>query len=135
MERRLSRCYAPCMEDAQSSSIEIDTLAERAGEIASRIERGETVVVTKSGRPLFDAVPHRAAEAGGSIDAVSHHARSQHGEKGGIDLEAGLRRLEEFKRELGIDRIVTYIAPDFDDPLPEDFLLQPLPDLPTDRAP
>jgi hypothetical protein len=36
--------------------------------------------------------------------------------------------LAAFKRARGIDRIVTYIAPGFDEPLPEDFLVTPLPD-------
>ena len=35
--------------------------------------------------------------------------------------------LAEFKRKHGIERIVDYIAEDFDDPLPEDFLFRPLP--------
>ena len=41
--------------------------------------------------------------------------------KGGIDWEA-LRRWKEAR---GIDRIVAYVSDDFDDPLPEDFLIRP----------
>ena len=41
----------------------------------------------------------------------------------GVCLEA----IQEFKRRHGIDTVVSFIAEDFDDPLPEDFLLRPLP--------
>ena len=76
----------------------------RLGALARLIEAGETIVVTRNGRPVFDLVPHRP--------------------RGGINLDA----LEAFKREHGLERLVTYIADDFDDPLREDFLLQPLPE-------
>ena len=46
--------------------------------------------------------------------------------RGGIDLEAGQARLKAH----GIDKPFPTIADDFDDPLPEDFLLRPLPDRP-----
>jgi hypothetical protein len=42
--------------------------------------------------------------------------------KGGVDFQA----LHEYKKERGIDAVVTYIADDFDAPLPEDFLLRPI---------
>jgi prevent-host-death family protein len=71
--------------------------------LAREVENGATVVVTRNGKPIFDLVPHR--------------------KKGGLDLEA----LREFKREHGLSTIVAYISEDFDDPLPEDFLIRPLP--------
>jgi prevent-host-death family protein len=71
--------------------------------LARLVEKGETVTVTRNGKPVLDLVPHR--------------------KKAGIDFDA----LAEYKRKHGIDRIVEYIADDFDDPLPEDFLLRPLP--------
>lgn len=40
-----------------------------------------------------------------------------------IDWEAG----QAYLRSKGIENAVPYIAEDFDDPLPEDFLLRPLP--------
>lgn len=70
--------------------------------LAREVEKGETVVVTRNGKPVFDLVPHR--------------------KKSGLDLEA----LREFKREHGISTVFTYVADDFDEPLPEDFLLRPL---------
>ena len=86
------------LEDAQS----------RLPEIARTVESGETVVVTRDGEPILDLVPHpKPATA----------------RKGGIDWEGGRRFLEE----RGISEFFTYVAEDFDDPLPEDFLLRPLP--------
>jgi antitoxin (DNA-binding transcriptional repressor) of toxin-antitoxin stability system len=76
---------------------------DRLTELARLVEGGETVVVTRHGKPILDLVPHRA--------------------KGGLRLEA----IEEYKRKHGIERLVDYIADEFDDPLPEDFLLRPLP--------
>ena len=87
-------------------TVSIRDAKNRLTELAREVEAGETIVVTRNGRPVFDLVPHRP--------------------RGGINLEA----IEAFKREHGVDRLVTYIADDFDDPLPEDFLLQPLPEKP-----
>jgi len=53
------------------------------------------------GSPVFELAPHRPRK--------------------GLRLEA----IEEFKRKRGIETIVAFIADDFDDPLPEDFLLRP----------
>lgn len=83
-------------------TITIEDAEKRLSELAERVVKGETIVVTRDGTPVLDLVPHKKR-------------------KGGFDAE-GLAR---FKREHGIDRIVTYIAPDFDDPLPEDFLITP----------
>lgn len=87
-------------------TVSIRDAKNRLTELAREVEAGETIVVTRNGRPVFDIVPHRP--------------------RGGIDREA----IEAFKRQHGVEAIVTYIADDFDDPLPEDFLLQPLPDKP-----
>ena len=65
--------------------------------------KGETVVVTRNGKPILDLVPHK--------------------KKGGLNFEA----LAEYKRKHGIDRFFDKIPEDFDDPLPEDFLIKPLP--------
>ena len=86
---------------AAMDTITIEEAETRLAELARRVEQGETIVVTRAGKPVLDLVPHKR--------------------KGGIDWE-GLAR---FKQERGIDRIVTYISPDFDDPLPEDFLITP----------
>ena len=73
-------------------------------ELGRRAEAGETIVVTRHGKPAFQLVPPVR--------------------KSGIDWEAGRRFLDEH----GIKDPFPFIAPDFDEPLPEDFLLRPLPD-------
>ena len=85
------------------TTVSLREARNRLTELARRVEAGETVVVTRNGRPVLDLVPHP---------------------RGGLDLAAG----ERFKAKHGIaGPLVPYIAPDFDDPLPEDFLLRPLP--------
>jgi prevent-host-death family protein len=84
-------------------TVSIKDAKNRLTELARRVEKGETIVVTRNGTPILDLVPHR--------------------KKGGLNLKA----VEEFKREHGINSIFSYIAEDFDAPLPEDFLLRPLP--------
>jgi prevent-host-death family protein len=84
-------------------TINIREAKNRLTELARDVERGETIVVTRNGAPVFDMTPHRP--------------------KRGLRLEA----IEEFKREFKTDSLVEFIADDFDDPLPEDFLLRPLP--------
>ena len=79
--------------------------------LADAVERGEVVTVTRDGKPVLDLVPHAGAGEG------------EKQKKGGIDWEAG----EAYLRSRGIVRGPGFIADDFDDPLPEDFLLRPLP--------
>jgi antitoxin (DNA-binding transcriptional repressor) of toxin-antitoxin stability system len=72
-------------------------------ELAHRVENGETIIVTQDGKPLFEMVPAK--------------------KKGGFNEEAARRFLDA----RGIKDPFPYVAEDFDDPLPEDFLLRPLP--------
>jgi prevent-host-death family protein len=87
---------------ADMRTVSIKEAKSRLTALAREVENGETIVVTRNGKPVFDLVPHQ--------------------KKGGLDLEA----LRKFKRELGITSVFTYIADDFDAPLPEDFLIRPL---------
>ncbi len=84
-------------------TLSIRDAKNRLAELAREVEQGEIIVVTRNGRPVFDLVPHRA--------------------RGGLDLSAG----QAYLAAKGISNPVPYIAEDFDAPLPEDFLLQPLP--------
>ncbi len=84
-------------------TISIKDAKDRFAELARRVEKGETIVVTRNGKPVFDLVPHRR--------------------KSGLRLEA----VDEFKKRHGFNSLVTFIAVDFDAPLPEDFLLRQLP--------
>jgi prevent-host-death family protein len=84
-------------------TVSIRDAKNRLTELAREVERGEMIVVTRNGRPAFDLVPHQAHK--------------------GLRLEA----IDEFKRKHRINAIVPYIADDFDEPLPEDFLLRSFP--------
>jgi len=84
-------------------TISILDAKERLAELVQEVEAGETIVLTRDGEPVADLAPHRV-----------HN---------GLRLEA----IEEFEKKHGVDCIVPYVAEDFDDPLPEDFLLRPLP--------
>jgi prevent-host-death family protein len=84
-------------------TVSIRDAKNRLTELARTVEGGETIVVTRNGRPVLDLVPHKP--------------------HGGLRLEA----LAEFKRRNGIKRVMMSIPADFDEPLPEDVLLKPLP--------
>jgi prevent-host-death family protein len=85
------------------TSVSIRDAKNRLTQLARQVERGETIVVTRNGRPVFDLVPHQPRK--------------------GLRLEV----IDAFKKRLGITSIAPFIAEDFDDPLPEDFLLSRLP--------
>ena len=85
------------------TTLSIREVKNRLTELARRVERGETIVVTRNGRPVLDLVPHRPG--------------------GGVDLAAGAAYL----RRRGITQPVPYVADDFDAPLPEQLLLDPEP--------
>jgi len=69
-------------------------------------EAGERIVITRHGKPVADLVPHTEAKLEGSL----------------------LDRLDAWHKENGTDLSKGWIAPDFDDPLPENFLYSPWPD-------
>jgi prevent-host-death family protein len=85
------------------ATISIKEAKDRLTALARRVEKGETIVVTRNGKPVFDLVPHQS--------------------QAGLRLEA----IEEFKKKYGIDEIFSRVGDDFDEPLPEGFLLKPLP--------
>jgi prevent-host-death family protein len=85
-------------------TVSIREAKNRLLQLAREVEQGETIIVTRNGRPVFDLVPHK--------------------KRGGLDLAAG----EAYLRAKGIDHPVPFIAEDFDAPLPEDFFLRPLPE-------
>ena len=83
-------------------TVSIKQAKDQLTALARRVEKGETFVVTRNGKPIIELVPHRP--------------------KGGLRLEA----IAAFKRRHAVRSIVTRVAEDFDAPLPEDFLLRPL---------
>ncbi|OLP59499.1 prevent-host-death protein [Xaviernesmea oryzae] len=78
-------------------------------ELARRVEAGERITLTLDGKPVIELVPPEKTTETGSMP--------------------GLEAFRAYKREKGIDSIFTYVAEDFDDPLPVDFLITPLPAL------
>ena len=84
-------------------TVSIREAKNRLTELAREVERGETIIVTRNGSAVFELAPHRPRK--------------------GLRLEA----IDEFKRRHNIDAIVEFIADDFDEPLPEDFLSRPSP--------
>ena len=89
------------------ASISLDALEAQLSSVVQRVEDGETIVVMRDGEPVLDIAPHQNGKR-----------------KDGLDFEAG----EAFLRAKGIERRAGFISPDFDDPLPEDFLIRPFPD-------
>lgn len=84
-------------------TVSIRDAKNRLTELARSVEQGETIVVTRNGRPVFDLVPHQKG--------------------GGVNFAAG----QAWLRAKGIKNPFPFIADDFDAPLSEDVLLKPLP--------
>jgi prevent-host-death family protein len=84
-------------------TVSIRDAKNRLTELARKVENGETIVVTRNGRPVLDLVPHRP------------------------QLGLCLAALAEFKERNGMGRAVTSMPATFDEPLAEDALLKPLP--------
>ncbi len=88
------------------TQIPIREAKNKLTELARRVEAGESITVTRNGKPVMQLIPAK--------------------NKGGIDWEGG----RAHKRERGITSFFGQIPADFDDPLPEDILFTPLPPLP-----
>ncbi|HWA91901.1 MAG TPA: type II toxin-antitoxin system prevent-host-death family antitoxin [Rhizomicrobium sp.] len=86
--------------------VKFEDVKDRLNELVRKAEAGETTTITRDGKPVASIVPIRTKP------------------KGGTDWEAGYRFMEEH----GIDFAVGELPPDWDDPLPEDFLITPLPE-------
>lgn len=84
------------------TTIPIREAKNKLTELARRVEAGEKITVTRNGKPVMELIPPV--------------------KKGGIDWE-GLRA---YKKEKGITTFFGEIPADFDDPLPEDFLITPI---------
>ncbi len=74
--------------------VPIKEAKNRLNELARKFEAGERVIVTRHGEPIFELAKPR---------------------RGGIDFEAIKAHIAEH------GPMVTWIAPDFDDPLPDSF--------------
>ena len=94
---------ATCGYFSSLVQVSLKEAKDKFAEFGRRAEAGEAIVVTRHGKLAIQLVPAK--------------------KRGGIDCEAGRRFLDVH----GIKDPFPYIAPDFDDPLPEDFRLRPLP--------
>lgn len=83
------------------TTVSIKDAKNRLTELARLVEKGQIIVVTRNGKPVFDLVPHRRANP------------------------LNLKAVEDFKRKHKIKAVVVHVAEDFDAPLAEDFLLKP----------
>jgi prevent-host-death family protein len=83
------------------TTVSIKQARDRLTALARLVEKGETVVVTRNGRPILDLVPH---------------ARTR-----GLNLAAG----RDYLRRRGTKQRTPFVAGDFDAPLPEEILLRP----------
>ena len=83
-------------------TVAIKDAKNRLTEIVRQAEAGETTVITRNGVPVADLVPHQP-------------------KKGGLNFD-GLR---QYLERTGQGRMFGEPSPDFDDPLPEDFLITP----------
>lgn len=83
--------------------VSIKDAKDRLPSLARRAEAGERIVITRNGKPVAELGPHR--------------------QSGGTNWD-GLRK---WKEDRGLGQIVMVPSDDFDEPLPEDFLVRPLP--------
>jgi prevent-host-death family protein len=84
------------------TTVSIREAKNKLTELARRVEAGERITVTRNGKPVLELVqPVKAS---------------------GINWDAGDRWLKAH----GITRTKSWMSPDFDDPLPEDFLITPI---------
>ena len=86
------------------TTVSIKEAKDRFTQLVREAEKGETITVTRNGEPVAELVAAKAKTRGPNFAA-----------------------LEAWKRAHGVDKIVGEIPEDFDAPLPEDFLIRPLP--------
>lgn len=82
--------------------VSVKDAKNQLSDLLHRAEAGEKIILTRHGKAVAEIGPVTKER--------------------GIDFEAGRKFMEQHN----IDKVVTYIAPDFDDPLPEDFLITPI---------
>jgi len=74
--------------------VAIKDAKSRLSELGRLADAGERVIITKNGQPAYELKPVK---------------------RGGVDFDAIRKHIAEH------GPIVTYVAPDFDDPLPDEF--------------
>ena len=82
--------------------VPIKVAKDQLTQLAREAEAGAHIVITRNGRPVAELGPVR--------------------KRGGIDFDA----LRKWKEERGYTFVAGPLPDDFDDPLPEDFLITPI---------
>ena len=100
--------YAATLAAPSSGAREVPVKEAKAKltELIRAAEAGERIVLTRHGKPVADLVPHGVAEE--KPMSVLERVEAWHKANPGPDIG--------------------WVSPDFDEQLPEDFLLQPFPD-------
>jgi prevent-host-death family protein len=79
--------------------ISVKDAKNQLSDLLHRAEAGEKIILTRHGKPVAEIGPVAKSD--------------------GINFAA----LDVIKKRLDVEKLVTYIAPDFDDPFPEDYLI------------
>lgn len=98
---------APAASPLGPSEVPVKEAKAKLTELLRRVEAGERITLTRHGKPIADLVPHGQGEEERPMSVME--------------------RYEAWHKANPSEKI-GWVSPDFDDPLPEDFLLQPLPD-------
>lgn len=97
----------PLAPSAGLGEVPVKEAKAKLTELLRRVEAGERITLTRHGKPIADLVPHGETGKGRRMSVMERFAAWR-----------------EDNPPLGIG----WVSPDFDEPLPEDFLLQPFPD-------
>ena len=98
---------APAASKASVREVPVKEAKAKLTELIRAAEAGERIVLTRHGNPVADLVPHGAVQEEMPMSVMERYEiwRKDHPSTG-----------------------TGWVAEDFDDQLPEDFLLQPFPD-------
>jgi prevent-host-death family protein len=77
-----------------NNTVSIKEAKNRLSELVRRVEAGESITLTRNGKPVAEVVQPR--------------------KPGGIDVKAG----RAYLRSIGVEDPFPYVAEDFNDPLP-----------------
>jgi prevent-host-death family protein len=97
----------PALAEGKAREVPVKEAKAKLTELLRAAEAGERIVLTRHGKAVADLVPHEAGKEERKMSVME--------------------RYEIWKSENPASGI-GWVADDFDDQLPEDFLLQPFPD-------
>lgn len=92
---------------ASAREVPVKQAKAKLTELLRAAEAGERIVLTRHGKPVADLVPHQEAN---------------------VAPMSIIERVKAWKEMHGYAGVKGWVADDFDEQLPEDFLLQPFPE-------